>query len=401
MRECTAAVLERLDKGLCCRNWRNLFPQSMIKHLEFWGSDHRPLVLDLGDDLDTGRTKVVNRKRRFFFEECWIEDSKCKEIVCSAWNNNCGGNWVKEVLSNIDTCGRNLKVWNTKMRRDMRANLQSKNEALRKATDVDIPVLWKVVQNLEKELNEVLNEEERYWSQRAKVEWLRNGDRNTRFFHSKASVRKARNKIKGLVVEGGNWKVAAIDLERITCHYFDNLFKSCNPTESDLAKVWDGVQARISTHSSRLLETIFTGEEVRKTVFDMSPMKAPGCDGLPAIFYQKFWDSIGSSVIMGCLKILNDGHSVEDFNKTIIALIPKTQNPIKVEDYRPISLCTVLYKIIAKTISNRLRQVLGDVISENQCAFIPGRLISDNTIVGFECLHRLETAEEKTWIHGY
>ncbi|KAK2636060.1 hypothetical protein Ddye_030852 [Dipteronia dyeriana] len=69
-------------------------------------------------------------------------------------------------------------------------------------------------------------------------------------------------------------------------------------------------------------------------------------------------------------------------NKTIITLIPKVQTPESMAEFRPISLCNVLYKIIAKVLTNRLRSVLGEIISENQCAFIPGRLINDNTIVG-------------------
>ncbi|KAK2647697.1 hypothetical protein Ddye_015186 [Dipteronia dyeriana] len=122
----------------------------------------------------------------------------------------------------------------------------------------------------------------------------------------------------------------------------------------------------------------------------MNPSKAPGKDGLSAMFYQKFRDTIGTSVTAACLEILNGGRSVEDINSTVITLIPKTQNPVSMTDYRPISLCNVVYKIIAKVITNRLKGVMGKVISENQCAFIPGRLIFDNTIVGFECLHRLK-----------
>ncbi|KAK3192991.1 hypothetical protein Dsin_024301 [Dipteronia sinensis] len=82
-------------------------------------------------------------------------------------------------------------------------------------------------------------------------------------------------------------------------------------------------------------------------------------------------------------------------NNSVISLIPKIKNPMRISDYRPISLCNVLYKIIAKAITNRFRHALGGVISETQCAFVPGRLISDNTIVGFECLHRLKRRKRK------
>ncbi|KAK3232376.1 hypothetical protein Dsin_004257 [Dipteronia sinensis] len=93
--------------------------------------------------------------------------------------------------------------------------------------------------------------------------------------------------------------------------------------------------------------------------------------------------------------ILNEGASVKNFNSTIITLIPKVQTASNMTEFRPISLCRVLYKIIAKVISNRLKGVLGYVISETQCAFIPGLMISDNTIMGFECLHRLKRRKGK------
>ncbi|KAK2644593.1 hypothetical protein Ddye_019788 [Dipteronia dyeriana] len=82
-------------------------------------------------------------------------------------------------------------------------------------------------------------------------------------------------------------------------------------------------------------------------------------------------------------------------NKTIIALIPMTQSPEKIIDYRPISQCNLIYKAIAKAITSRLKHVLSEVISETQCAFIPGRLISDNTIIEFECIHRLKRRKRK------
>jgi hypothetical protein len=78
-------------------------------------------------------------------------------------------------------------------------------------------------------------------------------------------------------------------------------------------------------------------------------------------------------------------------NVTFIALVPKKKNSSKVSDYRPISLCNVVYKIIAKVLANRLKYVLPHIISQNQSAFIPGRLISDNILAAYETLHTMHT----------
>ncbi|KAK2634368.1 hypothetical protein Ddye_029160 [Dipteronia dyeriana] len=96
--------------------------------------------------------------------------------------------------------------------------------------------------------------------------------------------------------------------------------------------------------------------------------------------------------------VLNDGQGLEVVNETLITFIPKVKKADKITNYRPISLCNVLYKIVAKTLANRFRGVLGDVISETQSAFIPGRLISDNAIVGFGCIHALRC--RKKWKVG-
>lgn len=84
------------------------------------------------------------------------------------------------------------------------------------------------------------------------------------------------------------------------------------------------------------------------------------------------------------------GSIPDGVNNTIIVLIPKTKDADDLKDFRPISLCNVLYKMIAKCIVNRLRPMLQHLISENQSAFLPGRLISDNALIAFECFHHIQ-----------
>ncbi|KAK2647287.1 hypothetical protein Ddye_014776 [Dipteronia dyeriana] len=118
-------------------------------------------------------------------------------------------------------------------------------------------------------------------------------------------------------------------------------------------------------------------------------------EGLLVLFYQKFWDLVGTSVTTECLRCLNDRGSVEAVNKTLMVLIPKVKSPEYITEFRPISLCNVIYKIVAKALANRLRLVLDEVISKSQIAFIPERVIGDNAIIGFECLHVLRHRKRK------
>jgi hypothetical protein len=99
---------------------------------------------------------------------------------------------------------------------------------------------------------------------------------------------------------------------------------------------------------------------------------------------------VGKDVQHLTLSILNDEIDSKEINKTYIALIPKCKNPNSPKQFRPISLCNVIMKIATKTIANRLKCILPDVVDEEQSVFVKGRLITDNALVAMECFHWLK-----------
>ena len=121
----------------------------------------------------------------------------------------------------------------------------------------------------------------------------------------------------------------------------------------------------------------------------MHPTKAPRPDDMPPIFYQKYWDVVGPKLIDYVLDILNSGRMPRSLNETYICLIPKVKCPQNVTNFRPISLCNVIYKTVSKVLANRLKKILPEVISEEQSAFVLGRQITDNVLVAFEIMHRI------------
>ena len=135
----------------------------------------------------------------------------------------------------------------------------------------------------------------------------------------------------------------------------------------------DCVEHCVTREMNEILLAPYSEEEVWKALESIGDLKAPGGDGFPAIFYKRFWGLIAGRVRTDVLNVLNGGEMPPGWNDTIIVLIPKIDKPEKIKDLRPISLCTVLYKIISKVIANRLKVVLPDVISPSQSAFVHGQ----------------------------
>ena len=113
----------------------------------------------------------------------------------------------------------------------------------------------------------------------------------------------------------------------------------------------------------------------------MKAFKSPGPDGLHAGFFQRFWLVVGKSVSEEIKKIFNDRKVPLALNQTYIALIPKNKGLETIGNFRPISLCNSVYKIVTKIIVARVRPLLDNLISPFQSAFVPGRKGVDNVII--------------------
>lgn len=138
---------------------------------------------------------------------------------------------------------------------------------------------------------------------------------------------------------------------------------------------------------------------MKKALFSIGDLKAPGPDGLHAIFYKRFRSMLGDDLVAEVLNAVNSQIMPQGWNDTTIVMIPKVLSPEKVPQLRSISLCNVVYKVISKMIAMRLKLFLPKIISPTQSAFVPGRLITDNVLIAYESLHIIK--QKKTCKDGW
>jgi hypothetical protein len=258
--------------------------------------------------------------------------------------------------------------------------------------------LTQKIKNKEIELDNLLEGEEVWWKQRARTDWLQYGDKNTKFFHQKASQRRKKNRINEIMDSQGQKYTEHEDIERVLIEHFKDLFQ--NQATLHIQETVKVVEDRINADMQDFLQAEFKEEEVFHAIKDMKCLAAPGPDGLPALFFHTYWDIVGKDVTKEVLNILNHKGDPSPFNHTHICLIPKKTNPTSASDYRPISLCNVILKIVTKTLANRLKTILPDIISPNQSAFLKGRLITDNTLIAHEIFHFFSHSNNKKGFVG-
>ncbi|GMI86526.1 hypothetical protein HRI_002321900 [Hibiscus trionum] len=372
-------IRERLDRGVASSGWWELFPNFSLDHLSHAFSDHCPLLLNTSP-MQSGS----NRVHHFHFEAAWLTEESCESKFQKLWQSTSG-----TLPDKLREVGKGLEEWFKRITKEKKIPVRALKQRLQELNDLhpNDDVLEEILET-KIALNLEADREELYWEQRARANWLKNGDRNTKFFHSFASGRCRKNRIYCLRNDDNVNINSETGIHDVAHRFFKNLFTShgCG----DLKHVLEGINHSITEGMNTFLLEKFTKEDVIEAVRSMGPLKAAGEDGLGAIFYQRFWHILGDEVADFCISAAEGNKDLATINKTHIVLIPKVTDPLHMSQFRPISLCNVLFKIISKLFASRLQKVIHACIDEAQCAFVPGRLISDNIIVAYELLHAMK-----------
>lgn len=187
--------------------------------------------------------------------------------------------------------------------------------------------------------------------------------------------RRQRNQLVRLKTEEGTLLQSEAAINDHLLHYFQNLLKAAG--NRNFSEALSPVTRAVSEEMNLKLTRPVTEVEIKTTVFQMGSLKAPGPDGFQGIFYQTHWVIVGPEVCPAIQSFFNGNSLPAEWNHTNLVLIPKVMAPEKLTQYRPISLCNFKMKIIIKILASRLKSFLYHIISPNQAAFVPGRLIQD------------------------
>ncbi|KAM1239603.1 hypothetical protein ACFX2J_045019 [Malus domestica] len=254
----------------------------------------------------------------------WAKEEECRRIVESCWNRQSPGNAISRWQFRINDCRSKLTSWSKR-------KFKHRSEAIAVLMDQlgELQLNWgpnrEEILKLTIEVDLLREQEESFWKQRSRINWLREGDANTLFFHQSTLHRRRRNKVVKILMEDGVWEENPRRVHQVVDDYFINLFTSFGPR--DWGQALDSINQIVTDDMNQSLLEPISEEEIRMDVRQMGGFKAPGPDGFQGVFYHAYWDCIAKDVYELVLLLSNGDTCPRQLNATHIVLIPKIPNP--------------------------------------------------------------------------
>ncbi|GJR01595.1 RNA-directed DNA polymerase, eukaryota [Tanacetum coccineum] len=356
-------------------------------------SDHRPILLRESAH-DYGPVPF-----RFFHH--WIHLEGFNDFVTSTWNSapSVDSNGMRNLAGKLKFLKAHIKIWikdNKSETVSTIANLKKELNQLDAVIDKGTGTEVEAEKRMEvlAALRNIDHIHSMDLAQKAKIKWSIEGDENSNFFHGILNKKRNQMNIRGITIDGV-WKEQPNDVKQEFLSHFQDRF--AKPSERR-ANIDMRFPKTISEDQSQDLEREVSKQEIKTAVWGCGTDKSPGPDGFSFGFYRHFWPVIEHDVYMAVNHFFIHGEIPPGCNSSFIALIPKVPDANLVKDFRPISLIGSIYKIIAKILSNRLVNVLGDIVNEVQSAFIAERQMLDGPFILNEILQWCTKKKKKTLI---
>ena len=213
---------------------------------------------------------------------------------------------------------------------------------------------------------------------RSRIEFVENNERSTRYFFNQEKQAYDKKTISKLTTEDGTETTDSKEILATIRNFYQNLYssKQTNPGY-DLLRELD--VEKLSENDQQMCEGGFTIEECYKALSNMNRNKSPGSDGLTVEFYLRFWEQMGPKLLQVFQSSSHSGILPQSLRQAVITVLHKQgKSPAEIKNYRPISLLNTDYKILSKSIANRISPLLSQLISPDQTGFIKNRYIGEN-----------------------
>jgi hypothetical protein len=368
-------TLVKLDRVLCSIDWEELFPSAMLQSAASEDSDHCPLLLGLKD------SKGV--KRRFLFESFWTKIEGFHEVVHNAWSSVPVGQCPFSTFDlKLKGTAKALQGWSSKKVGHIETQLHLARDLIHQleiAQDgriLSVLERW-LLSKLKKHSLPLVSTKRTIARLRSRISWLKEGDANSKLFHSFARYRKKKNHISKLTV--GNQVLTAHNDKAATVDQFYLDLLGANKDRNISINLEALTTAGTPFPNLLELDNPITEQEVCNAINCLPSDKSPGPDGFTSRFYKTCWSIIKDELMAAVMAVWN--RKFDNFHKlnyAFITLIPKKDGADQVKDFRPISIVHSFAKLIIKILATRLASRLNDLVSPNQNAFIKGRFIQDN-----------------------
>lgn len=373
-------TLKKMDRIMVNEIFLDKLPLAHGKFLPYIISDHSSAVLIIPEGMPKTR-------KAFRFSNFITDKKEFIPTVQEVWKEDIEGFNMYKVVKKMKMLKSKLTKlsWQNGNVFQRVVKLRNKLENIQKEVDMNPhnAELKKESCLVLEEFNEAVKDENSLLFQKAKVEWLKEGDRNTEYFHKIIKGRLHKGRIMSVCNEKGerfeNEKVA----DQFINHFQEFLGKKETVKEFSNSFVFPN---KLTNDEALDMVRSVSESEIKNAMFDIDGAKAPGPDGFTSRFYRSAWSIVGKDVCRAIQEFFDNGKLLGEVNATLISLVPKMATPDKVSDFRPIACCNVLYKCISKIMTNRLKKVLGKLVDENQSAFISGRQITDNILLSQELL---------------
>ena len=180
------------------------------------------------------------------------------------------------LFEKIKHCRMDLIGWSRSAFGDTEAKLEEKQKELEDLTKQNTGDKMESINMVKSEINRLLYQEELTWRQQSRAIWLQAGDKNTKFFHQRASQRRRRNQIIGVFNDEDSWCTDDNEIANVAKNYFHNLFTTAHPDHTIMENVLDLVDRRITDDMNGILLRPYTAGEIKKALFQMHPSKSLG-----------------------------------------------------------------------------------------------------------------------------